>query len=259
MADAIRVVSIERGHDPRAYALVAFGGAGPLHAANLARQLECDGVIVPNYAGVLSALGLIASDVLADRSVSRVRRWAAVDLAALTATFRDLETEAESAVETAEVSGADRSVERTLDCRYVGQNHDLTVVAPDGELDEEGRETVAERFHERHRRRYGHAAPDEPVELVTIRVRARGAIDPPSLERRSMAADSLEEARLTSREVSFEGEWREAPMYEWAAVPEDARIDGPAVVAGAESTILVPPAARATLDGDRNVRLEVDS
>jgi N-methylhydantoinase A len=259
MADAIRVVSVERGHDPREYALVAFGGAGPLHAADLARELECDGVIVPNHAGVLSALGLTCSDVLADRSVSHVRRWDAVDLSDLAATFDELIERAAAALETADVPPADRQIERRADCRYVGQDHELSVPVPEGPLEEAVRETVARRFHERHRERFGHAAPDEPVELVTVRVRARGTVESPSLERRSAPGASLADAERTTRPVTFDGERRETPVYEWAQVPAAQGFDGPAIVAGDQSTVLVPPTARARVDGDGNVQLEVDA
>jgi N-methylhydantoinase A len=259
MADAIRVVSVERGHDPREYALVAFGGAGPLHAAALARELECDGVIVPNHAGVLSALGLTASDVLADRSVSRVRRLEDADLSALAARFRDLEAEVDSALETADVAPEDRESERRLDCRYLGQDHELTVGVPGGHVDEALRETVAQRFHDRHRDRYGHAAPQEPIQIVTVRVRARGSVETPPLQRSSTAAESLEAARRTVRPVHVDGQRRDTPVYAWKSVPTGAEIDGPAIVAGGQSTVLVPSTARATLDGDGNVRMEVDS
>ncbi|ERH13511.1 MAG: N-methylhydantoinase A/acetone carboxylase, beta subunit [halophilic archaeon J07HB67] len=178
---ALRVVSVERGHDPREFALVAYGGAGPLHATSVAERLGVPRVIVPRAAGVLSALGLLVSDVTYDESVSMVRPFAAVDHAALRARFGELAETGRERLRAADHEGI--RLERSLELRYAGQSFELRVPVPDPETTtpESFRETVRGRFHDRHRQRYGHADPETPLELVTVRLRARGVVEPPSL------------------------------------------------------------------------------
>jgi len=159
MVRALRVVSVERGYDPREFALVAFGGAGPLHAGRVAADLGMPRVLVPPAAGALSALGLLAGDLVAEESRSRVRPLAAVDPDELAAVFEALVGRARD-----RLPGGDPAVERFLDLRYEGQSFDLRV--PVDAVDAAALEAAADRFHERHRERYGHADPGEPVEVV---------------------------------------------------------------------------------------------
>ena len=256
MVRALRVVSVERGYDPREFGLVAFGGAGPLHATTLAETLDVPRVLVPRTAGVLSALGLLITDVLYDYSTSMVRRWDEVDPADLR---REFEAFVERGRERLRAEGlpADRmEFERSVDLRYVGQSFDLSVpVAADAGGAAMG--AVAERFHERHRQRYGHADPDEPVELVTVRLRARGVVETPDL-RPARSGGDLADAVTETREVVFDGDGRETRVYDRDRVPTGVEIDGPAVVEGAESTLLVRPGQRATVDEYGTFAVEVD-
>jgi N-methylhydantoinase A len=249
MARALRVVTVERGHDPREFALLAFGGAGPLHAGALAADLGVPRVLVPPAAGTLSALGLLAGDLVADESVSRVRDLAAVEPAALAATFADLAASARD-----RLPAEEPTVERAVDLRYVGQSFELRVPAPD-DLDAAAIEELAGRFHERHERRYGHAEPDEPVELVTVRVRARAPVEAPPLGR--PGGDTLADARRETRPVRFEGQVRETPVYDRGRLPAGATLDGPAVLEGAESTVVVEPGHHADVDADGILHVEV--
>ncbi len=251
---ALRVVSVERGHDPRGFALVAYGGAGPLHATSVAERLDVPRVIVPRAAGVLSALGLLVSDVTYDEAASMVRPFAAVDHTALEERFAAF---AETGRDRLREAGHDHDeigVERSLDLRYAGQSFELRVPVPDPEATtaESFRETVRERFHERHRRRYGHADPGEPLELVTVRLRARGAVEPPSL-----AADdhdgSVEAARRGERPVVFDGRERETAVYDRASLPVGGELAGPAVVEGGSTTLVVHPGQTARVDDRANV------
>jgi N-methylhydantoinase A len=253
MERALRVVSVERGRDPRNFTLVAFGGAGPLHAPALAADLGVPRVLVPRAAGVLSALGLLAGDVVYDRSTSMVRAWAEVDPENLECAFADLEAEGRDRLAAADVPPERRCFERRADLRYRGQSFDLAV----GVEDPPDLAAVAARFHERHRERYGYADPGEPLELVTLRVRARGAVDPPNL---AAAAEggSIGDAVVETREAGFGDGVRETPVYDRSALPAGAAFDGPAVVAGAESTVAVPPDQRAEVDRDGNLLLEVE-
>jgi len=258
MERALRVVSVERGYDPRRFALVAFGGAGPLHATRLAQQLDIPRVVVPRTAGVLSALGLLISDVLYDFSTSRVRPWTEVSPADLTERFRAFEEQGHDRLRREALPEDRMAFERRVDLRYIGQSFDLSVPVPEGELDAADMETVAQRFHDRHEGRYGHAYPEEPVELVTVRLRARGVVDEPDLRAQSVDG-TVEEAVTDTREVVYDGRARETRIYERDALPTDAAFDGPAVVEGRESTVVIHPDQRVRVDEYGNLHVEVES
>jgi N-methylhydantoinase A len=261
-ARALRVVSVERGHDPRELALVAFGGAGPLLAPAVAAELSIPEVVVPRAAGVLSALGLLVSDLVYDESVSRVRPWAEVDAAALEETFADLEARATERL--TDVPPDRRRFERALDLRYRGQTYDLTVPLDgrDGsagaDMGDEAMAAVAERFHELHERRYGHASPDEPLELVTVRLRARGVVDPPDVTP-PRTEGAISDAVREERPVTFDGRSRDVRVYDRSRLPTGGRLDGPAIVEGSESTLVVRPADRVQVADDGSLVVEVDA
>ena len=253
---ALRVVSVERGHDPREFGLVAFGGAGPLHASQLAADLDIPQVVIPRTAGVLSALGLLVSDVLYDYSTSRIRRLDAVDPEGLGETFGDLEESGRERLAEEAFGPKGMRFERTLDLRYAGQAFELSVSVPNSAIDEESIETVAERFHDRHRQRYGHAYPEEAIELVTIRLRARGVVDAPTLGVEDREG-SIDDAIRETRPVVYSGETYNTPIYDGDRLPIGATFDGPAVVEGAESTTVVPPTQRVHVDEYANLIIEV--
>ncbi|WP_458210442.1 hydantoinase/oxoprolinase family protein [Haladaptatus sp. NG-SE-30] len=253
---ALRVVSVERGHDPREFGLVAFGGAGPLHACEIARELEIPRVIVPRTAGVLSALGLLMSDMIYDYSTSRVRRLSAVDPTELATTFTDFERKGRNQLAEAALSDDRMYFERKLDLRYVGQSFELSIPVPEGELDEASIDAVEKQFHERHEQRYGHAYPDESVELVTIRLRSRGVIETPALTA-DRSSGNADDALRETRDVIHDGESLETRIYDGTRLPPDSNFDGPAVVEGAESTTVVPPKQCVRVDEYGNLLVEV--
>ena len=256
-ARALRVVSVERGHDPRDLALVAFGGAGPLLAAAVAAELSVPEVVVPRAAGVLSALGLLVSDLVSDESVSRVRPWDAVGAATLRGTLADLERRLDERL--ADVSPERRRLEPAVDLRYRGQTYDLTVPLDTGGdcgIADPDLDAVAERFHERHERRYGHASPDEPLELVTVRLRARGVVDPPVLDP-PRTGGRVADAVRAARPVTFDGRTRETRVYDRSGLPVGGTVEGPAVVEGSESTLVVRPPDRVRVADDGSLVVEV--
>jgi N-methylhydantoinase A len=249
MARALRVVSVERGHDPREFALVAFGGAGPLHAPTLAAELDVPTVLVPRTAGALSALGLLISDVGYDYSQSMVRPFEAVDPETVDTAFAELRAEGDSQLAAEDVAAEDRRFERVADLRYAGQSFDVSVPLPEGEVDGDLLDTVAERFHERHEERYGHADREEPIELVTLRLHARGVVDSP--ETATVGTDgTVVDAVAERREVRFDGEAHDAPIYDRDGLPAGGEFDGPAVVEGPESTVVLRPGQSAEVDPD---------
>ncbi len=253
---ALRVVSVERGYDPREFSLVAYGGAGPLHAPALADALDIPQVIVPRTAGVLSALGLLIGDLTYDYSTSMVRQWGEVDAGDLETTYHQFEQEGRAELEDAGQDPDSIRFERSVDLRYAGQSFDLTIPVPE-DIGTDDLGSVAGRFHAKHERRYGHADRDEPVELVTVRLRARGIVEPPDLataQRGGTVADAVRKRR----EVAFDGTFRPTPVYEWAELPTRASFDGPAVVEGSESTTVVRPEQAARVDDDANLIVEVN-
>ena len=242
MAGAIRVVSVERGHDPRSFALVSFGGAGPLHAAEIAESLDIPRVIVPPMAGVLSAVGLLVADRVFETSRSRVRPLAEVDLAAIQELFDEGAARGRQELEAEGVPPAQISIEPALDLRYVGQSYEVRIPM---ETTDEPLSAVAQRFHTAHERRYGHHAPDEPIELVTIRLRARGTVEPPEMASQSPHG-SLEDAWIEDRAMFVDGTWHDGTVYDRQQLPAGTGITGPAVLATEDTTIFVPPEMTAT-------------
>jgi N-methylhydantoinase A len=257
MARALRVVSVERGYDPREFGLVAFGGAGPLHAAGLARELEIPRVVVPRTAGVLSALGLLISDVLYDFSTSKVRSWPEVDPETLAEPFAEFRSRGRDRLAAESQTGEDAVFERSADLRYAGQSFELTVPVPEGEIDEATLDAIVERFHDKHRKRYGHAYEDEPVELVTLRLRARGVVETPDL-RPEPVDGSVDDAIRETRDVVYDGRTHATRIYDRGSLPTGASFDGPAVVEGRESTVVVHPEQEASVDEYGTLLVEVN-
>lgn len=249
MAKALRVVSVERGRDPRRFALVAFGGAGPLHQGPLARRLGVTRVLVPPRAGVLSALGLLATPVTVEEVRTHLADLAATDEPALDAAFGDLTGRAEEQMQRQGVT-PDR-LRRSADLRYAGQAFALTVAAGDGPA------ALAERFHATHEERYGWASHDEPVELVNLRVRAEGPR--PDLPVVEVAEGGGADRARTGTQPVVVGDGRgegdgenprplEADVYARDRLGAGDTFTGPAVVTGIDATCFVLPGQHVTVD-----------
>ncbi len=233
MARALRLVSVERGHDPRRFALLPFGGAGPLHQATLAAELGCPRVLVPPNPGVLSALGLLAAPVTVDRARAHLTRLDAVASSDLADHWDELEQDARRTIADQGLDVA--AVHRTADLRYRGQAFELEVTGST-DVDE-----LAGRFHHAHRERYGYDQPEAPIEVITLRVRAEGptpALPLPPL----LGGGGPEVARLGTREVvAADGEVVRADLLDRARLGSGARLRGPAVVVGLDATVWVAP------------------
>jgi N-methylhydantoinase A len=238
MTRALRVISVERGLDPREFALVAFGGAGGMHACSLAEELGMSTALVPKAGGVLSALGLAISDVRRDYVRALLAPLARADRRRLDDAFAEMEAAARQDLD-------DPRCERRADLRYHGQSFELTVPANDVD-------GLAERFHEAHLRRHGYEMPAEPVELVNVRLIATVAVDKPPL--REPAAEGRAEAG--SRPVNFDGDWCETTVLDRARLGAGSEVAGPAVVELTEATCVVRPGWSGRIDDAGTLILE---
>ncbi len=246
MERALRVMTVERGLDPREFGLVAFGGAGPLHACQLADNLDIPKVIIPRTAGVLSALGLLISDIVYENSTTRIRSWEELDPAKLETEFERFESQGESRLREEGVDEENHVFERALDVRYAGQSFELTVPVT-GQVNESALDEIAAEFHSIHRQRYGHASLAEPLELVTIRLRARGEIDPPSLPTISSSGEVADAIR-SERPVYFDGVEKTTEVLIREEIPASSTLSGPVIIEGSESTVVIHPDQEARID-----------
>lgn len=252
MARAIRSRTIEKGHDPREFALVAFGGAGPLHAAEVADLLEIPEVLVPPHPGITSAGGLLTSDLKYDQMRTVFQLQGGVDADGLNRELDGLEAELRGWLGQDGVPPADVEVIRALDCRYVGQGYELRVTLAEGPFTEE----ALERFHVLHEREYGSAYGD-PIEIVNARVTAIGRR--PTLDSPPVSSGSLEEASVGESEGVFrvDGSLQALPtrFYDRGPLPFDETFRGPAVVFHPDTTTVVPPGWDAKADTSGNLIL----
>jgi len=254
MERAIRVISVERGQDPRECALVAFGGAGPLHAVVVARRLSIPNVIVPSCAGVLSAFGLLTADAGHDVSRSIVRPLDEIPVAEILSMVERLKASGRERLLAEGVREEQIRFRPSADLRYEGQSHEVNVPLPKERAgDAEMVEAVARAFHRTHEERFGHAADEEGIELVTLRVRA---FSPSTIGEPTIAqADSIAEDRVGNAWFGPEGPVS-VRLVDRRRLEAGDRLDGPAILFGSESTILVPPDATAGGDRFGNVLLE---
>jgi N-methylhydantoinase A len=255
---ATRVVSIERGRDPRTLTLVAFGGSGPVHGCRLAQALGIPRVILPAAAGVTAAIGLLAAEVRFDVSRTYVRRLDALDPARLDAMYAEMAAQARDVVRDAAVGGA-VTVSRSVDARYVGQGYELTVPVPSGVLDGDALARVRAAFDEIYAARYGYAQPAEPVETVTWKLSAVGGASRVALAK--AAASPAAGADKGRRRAYFPetGGWIDCTIYDRYRLAAGQAIAGPAIVEERESTSVLPPGTVATVDEYANLVVDVPS
>jgi N-methylhydantoinase A/oxoprolinase/acetone carboxylase beta subunit len=253
---ATRVVSIERGRDPRDLTFIAFGGSGPVHGCRLAQALGIPRVILPAAAGVTAAIGLLAAEVKFDVARTWVRRLEALEPAALTAMYDDMAAQATAVVRDAAVATTVTLV-RSVDARYVGQGYELTVPVPPGTLDAAALGRIRAAFDEIYAARYGYANPTEPVETVTWKLAAVGGAPRVALAKASAQA---RDGGLKGRRRAWFPEtrgWTECAVYDRYALAPGSRVDGPAIVEERESTSVLPPGTSATVDEYANLIVEI--
>jgi len=252
MAEGLRIVSVERGRDPREFALIAFGGAGPVHAAALAAELQIPEVIVPPASGAFSALGLVASDLKRDYSRTLYADLRTLDPAEAGRALGEMEATASAWLAAVAIPSARRALLRAADLRYRRQAYELTVPLVDGPVTRASLDALATGFHDKHRQTYGHANPEEPPQLVNLRLTAIGRLPGLTLTQPPAAVP----ARCRMREVWFPDIGSTPCPVHWRdGLAAGETLAGPAIIEAMDSTIVVPPPWIASVDGKGYIRL----
>ena len=254
MVKGIRVVSVSKGYDPREFCLVAFGGAGPLHASELADEMDIPTVLVPVAPGVTSALGLLMADLRHDFAQTVLRPGSELSASEITSWYEQLETQAMEQMAREDVAPEDVSLIRAADARYVGQGYELEVMVESGKLDQRDVEQIVERFHDAHVRTYGYASRDNSVEVVNLRVTALASMPRPDLasDSRNGGGDPSR-ALIGERNVYFRNEPKPTSIYNRTRLRPGDVIEGPAIVEQLDSTTVVWEGQRATVDNYLNL------
>jgi N-methylhydantoinase A len=258
MQEAIKAISTMRGHDLRDFHLLAFGGAGPLHAAEMARELGMAGVLVPSHPGVYSAMGLLMSDVSHDYVRSKPAALAEATVEELTSVFDELERAARKDLHDEDFAAGDIAIEYGLDLRYAGQGYEISIPCR-CPLDDESIARLRKDFDAQHKQMFGHTAPEEPVEIVSYRARGIGRVPPVKIRSFEAAGIPLSRALRETRPARFNGTMFDTPVYQRELLDVGITFDGPAIVDQLDCTTVVPPGHRASVDRFRNLLITVAS
>jgi N-methylhydantoinase A len=256
MLGALRVVSVQRGVDPRELALVPFGGAGPVHGASLARLAGIETMLVPTLPGVLSALGFLLADVKNVFTLTRVGVVGGLDIDAYNADLNSLVAQADDWLAAEGLAPAERTIEVALDLRYRGQAYEISIPArlP---LDAERWSAAAAQFHAEHLRRYGFDQPRAEIEVVTLRVTAVGCLPKPTFPARPESGPDASAAKIDERPVYFDGRHHGAAIYDRVLLEPGNRLVGPAVIVQADCTTVLAPEQSLRVDPFGNLVVNV--
>ena len=249
MERAIRVISVERGYDPREFTLFSFGGAGGMHAAFLARLLNIPKVLLPPNPGILSALGMLMADVIKDYSLTIMKKQENVTVKLLSERFKEIEYKGQEDLRTEGIPDDGMILERYLDMRYDGQSYEIMVPFD---------ENYVERFHALHEKTYGYRNPDKAVEIVNIRLRARGRPEKPRLQKQEkMGKEPPPEAFLGDKPVVFDQRRMRTKIMARDKLKSGNRIHGPGILVEYSSTIVIPPFASVFVDEYGSIIMEI--
>jgi len=255
MVNALRLVSVQRGYDPRDFVLIAFGGAGPVHANRLAAETEILTTLIPLSPGTFSALGLLVSDLKHDYSAPVMQRADRFDLSALAVALGRLAAEGRTALAREGVAPQDMIFQPQADLRYVGQSFELTILLPDGVLGPDAIAGTLELFHREHDRAYGYSAPEEPVEWVNVRLTARGRIARPGLQEWTRDRQAAEKSRRPVYFAECQGSVS-CPVYDRSLLAAGSVVAGPAIIEELDSTTVIHPGYRGQVDRFGNLLLK---
>lgn len=257
MVRAVRSVSVEKGYDVREFSLMAFGGAGPLHACEVARELGMKEVIIPPHPGTLCSLGLLLADTKFDLSRTRVLAGQTENLEEINQQFADMTQQGMELLDREGVPAQRRYFEYSIDMRYHRQNFEINIPVPAGELTEEMLQKVLDDFHAEHKRSYGYSKQQALVQCVSYRVSAVGVIDKPDLQPEKLQPDSPLPQVVERRQVLFQGrqERLDTPVYRREEFLPGQVIPGPCICEQMDTTIVVPEDWVIYVDGYRNLMI----
>lgn len=258
MVNALRLVSVQRGYDPRDFTLIGFGGAGPLHANRLAAEMEVPTTLIPMSPGIFSALGLLVTDLKHDYATTMIRRVDTLDTKSIEEAFEKMSHEGHAMLAREGVAESDVQFSRQVEMRYVGQSYELSLVLPNHELTADEIAGLLDQFHRAHERAYGFSAPSEPTEFVNLRLTAMGKIAKPELHELKNLNPDASLAHKDTRPVYFAeaNGYVDCAIYDRYKLGAGARVPGPAVVEEFDSTVVIHPAYHADVDKYGNLLIE---
>ena len=257
MHAALRVVSVERGYDPREFGLVGFGGAGPMHASALGRLIRSRSVIIPPTPGVMSAFGFLSSDIQNEFPETYLRIAEETPASELESRVSALISQADEWLTGEGVEGENKRFDLYADCRYYMQNIQIPCRFELDDLTGDDSTFLREQFEEAHRQRYNFELPDSPLEIATLRVIGRGTIKGVTLtESENGAGEDASEAVMRTEKVFFGGEWAETPIYDRGGLRAGNVVNGPAIVQQDDTTTVIEPGCRGSVDRFGNIMIE---
>ena len=257
MIRGIRRVSVEKGYDPRDFALIPFGGAGPLHGVELAKSLNIKRVIIPQYPGIASAVGMLSADVRHDYVQTQISVSDNLDLERMNATYLDMETHATCQLEKEGFQGERVKLLRLTDMRYQGQSYELSVPISCGRVTTETVSKLTTDFHRSHERAYGYKRIEEKVEFVNLRLVALGKLPQTEIDQELPTEGTLPKPH-GYRNVFFGGQSYNTPVYRRENLLRGMQIPGPTVIEQLDSTTIVPPSNQATIEHGGNLIIELE-
>jgi N-methylhydantoinase A/oxoprolinase/acetone carboxylase beta subunit len=262
MVQSIEENSVRKGYDPRDFALVAEGGAGPMFAASIAAEVGTPAVIVPPYPGVTAALGLLVTDSVYEFVTTTYQRISQLNLGELESRFSELEVQARAQLDADGIPQERWVIQRVADCRYLGQGYELRVEAGSGDIDQAWATRLAADFHDAHEREYSRRFEDSDIEIPNIRVRGIGLIPPLQMPEVPRAGESPAAALRHERDAWFriDGGLSELPtrFYARQALAAGNRIEGPAVINQYDTTTVIPPGLTAEIDRFGNIVIRIE-
>jgi N-methylhydantoinase A len=254
MIKGIRVVSVAKGYDPRDFALIAFGGAGPLHAAEMAAELEIPKIVVPVAPGVTSALGLLMSDLRHDYVQTVLRNFSEVDVNELNFLFTSMERNAYTQMGREGINEKDITLIRLLDLRYMGQAYDLQIPISGGKLSSKDIQSARINFHAAHKNLYGFSIDENPMEIVNVRVTSVAIMNKPSFKNK--ITNKVNSRENKQRTVIFENNKLSTDIFIRDDLSTGDKIVGPAIIEQIDSTTLILPKQKAYVDNYGNIIIE---
>ena len=258
MAKAIRVISVERGYDPRDYVMLAFGGAGPIHAARLAEELDIPRIMIPKHPGIMCAVGLLQSDLRTDLAITRMVRLEESALDALNSGFDQLNARAEEWFVNEEIPSANKLVNRAVDMRYGGQGYELTIDWPKDAAPSDVLDALRQNFEDAHRQLYGYVADEEPIQITTLRVEAIGTVPKVAFKKHAAASRDVADAIIGTRSLWLpeKASFADVALYDRDLLQPGHIVQGPAIIEQMDSTTLVLAKQIARVDDYLNLMIE---